>query len=132
MSFFSRRSKGKHYQNGHNGSGHYQSKGLLGNLFNMMISRSGSHGHNRNQQYNAPVNQPYPGQMEPQMNTPVGQQALSGGSLNCRKCNTQIPAGSKFCLQCGERVSENTVCSCGQKLSPNAKFCLECGKKTNG
>lgn len=116
MSFFSRSSKGKHYKNGNQGSSHYQKKGLFGNLFDMIVSRSHSHGYYGNQydntrSYNQPANQ----------NVSI-----------CSKCNSQIPAGSKFCLQCGEKVSNVSFClNCGEKLPPEAKFCLNCGKKVN-
>jgi ribosomal protein L40E len=115
MSFLSRSSKGRHYKSGNYGSSHYQKKGILSNLFNIIASRSGSEGHYRNQYHNAPsYNQP---QTEP-------------NSITCVKCNSQIPAGSKFCLQCGEKVSEALFCmNCGEKLPPNARFCLKCGNK---
>jgi ribosomal protein L40E len=118
MSFSSRSSNGKHYKNGHYGSNHYQKKGLLGSLFNMIVSRSLSHGKNNNygnQYNNAPMH-----------NQPTANQ----NAMNCGKCNSQIPAGSKFCLQCGEKVSDVLFCmNCGEKLPPNAKFCLKCGNK---
>lgn len=98
----------------------------------MLGSNSGSHGNNRNQPYNDPRNQQYNASMNQQNNVPVNQQAGQQNLVNCRKCNEQIPSGSKFCLQCGEKVSDASVCTCGQQLAPNAKFCLECGKKTNG
>lgn len=48
----------------------------------------------------------------------------------CRRCSAQIPAGSKFCLQCGEKVADELFCmNCGEKLPANAKFCLKCGNK---
>ncbi|ADY55407.1 hypothetical protein Sgly_1081 [Syntrophobotulus glycolicus DSM 8271] len=119
MSFFSRSSKGKHYKRGNQGSDHYQKKGFFGDLFKMIASRSGSGGH-----YNNHGNQ-YP-------NTP-GQNQPVASAVICGKCNAQIPAGSKFCLECGEKVSESLFCTnCGEKLPANAKFCLKCGNKVNG
>ncbi|MDA8229078.1 MAG: zinc ribbon domain-containing protein [Desulfitobacterium hafniense] len=54
-------------------------------------------------------------------------------AIICSKCNSQIPVGSKFCLECGEKVNESLFCmNCGEKLPPNAKFCLKCGNKING
>ena len=108
MSFFSSRSsKGNHYKKGNNGSNHYKKKGLLGNLFEIIASRSSSRGKN----YKNNPNQ---------------------SSMMCSGCNHQIPPGSKFCLQCGQKVSNTLFCmSCGEKLPPGAKFCLKCGKKVN-
>jgi len=111
MSFSSRSSRssnGRHYRKGDNGSSHYQKKGIFGNLFNMMGSRSGSGGNYKNQ-------------------TTVNQ-----NSAICSKCNSQIPNGSKFCLECGQKVNDVLHCmNCGEKLPPSAKFCLSCGKKIN-
>lgn len=120
MSFFSRSSKKSHYKYGNHGSSHYKKKGILGGLFDMIASRSssGSHyGHYRHQHNHSPVqNQPFPNQ----------------GSLNCNKCNSQIPAGSKFCLNCGEKVKLELFCSnCGEKMLPNSKFCSQCGNQLN-
>lgn len=86
---------------------------------------------------------------------PVGQPT---GAV-CAKCGSQLPEGSKFCLNCGERVVAAipegmvvcpdcgetvhqgkfcpacghrfvTVCpNCGGQLPAGAKFCLECGQK---
>jgi ribosomal protein L40E len=117
MSFFSRSSKGKHYKNGNQGSGHYQKKGLFGNLFDMIASRSHSHG-NYGNQYNK--------------SSSYNQNAANINASFCSKCNSQIPAGSKFCLQCGEKVNSASLClSCGEKLPPDAKFCLKCGSKVS-
>lgn len=116
MSYFSKASKNKHYQNGHYGSDHYQRKGILGNLMNVFGS-----GSSRDYYPNNP--QQYPSQTN--MNTP--NQVMA-----CTKCNNQIPIGSKFCAQCGEKVNEGIYCiSCGEKLLPNAKFCSKCGTKTS-
>ena len=126
MSFSSRSSNGNHYRKGNNGSNHYQKKGLLGNLFDMMGSRSGS---NRNHNNNNYENQ----NQYQNNNTPINNQPIANqNSTICSKCNSQIPAGSKFCLQCGEKVTGILFCkNCGERLPPNAKFCLKCGKGIN-
>lgn len=117
MSFLSRSSKGKHYKDGHQGSNHYQKKGLFGSLFDMVASRSHSHGNYGNQYNNTPA---------------YSQPIVNQNAMICSKCNSQIPAGSKFCLQCGESVSDVLFClNCGEKLPLNAKFCLKCGNKVN-
>jgi len=117
MSFSSKSSKRNHYKDGHQGSSHYQKKGLFGSLFDVVGSRSRSHGHYENQNNNTPS---------------FNKNTTNLNSANCSKCGSQIPAGSKFCLECGEKVSEATNCmNCGEKLPPNAKFCLSCGNKVN-
>jgi hypothetical protein len=129
MGFLSRSSSGNHYKRGTHGSGHYQQKGLLGNLLNIMGSGSGSKGHYYNQGNH--YNQPAPVQHQPAAmpHQPIESQNLT----NCSKCNSRIPAGSKFCLQCGEKVADALFCTnCGEKLPSNAKFCLKCGTKMNG
>ena len=51
-----------------------------------------------------------------------------GSSEACPSCGKQIPAGSKFCPECGSALA--SFCpECGKKIDPNAKFCPECGKK---
>jgi len=76
---------------------------------------SGSHSHHQNGFY------------PPQNNTLPNQAATI-----CGKCSARIPAGSKFCLECGEMVKIGLCLGCGQALLPNAKFCMNCGKKANG
>ena len=59
-----------------------------------------------------------------------GQAHFSGGAAGgvCKKCGTRLPAGAKFCSECGTPVE--TLCpKCGAKLLENAKFCPECGEK---
>lgn len=85
--------------------------------------------------------------------------AASEKSIACANCGAAIPAGAKFCLECGEKVAPVvpdgmivcpgcgksvikgkfclecgyrfiTVCpSCGMEIPTGAKFCLECGQK---
>ncbi len=51
--------------------------------------------------------------------------------MQCPQCKTVNPEGSKFCLNCGTRLSQ--VCPhCGLQLPPQAKFCLECGARMAG
>ena len=48
----------------------------------------------------------------------------------CKKCGSAIPANSKFCLNCGEKISYKFNCpQCGKELIDGAKFCPECGAK---
>lgn len=53
--------------------------------------------------------------------------------IKCVKCGAEIPAGSKFCLECGTKVEEikedEIKCpNCG-KIVKKGKFCAECGYK---
>jgi membrane protease subunit (stomatin/prohibitin family) len=65
------------------------------------------------------LNQPQQGQQ--------GQQA--GQGTPCTNCGQPIPAGSKFCPNCGTQVASATVpCpKCGTANAPGAKFCTNCG-----
>ena len=59
--------------------------------------------------------------------------APSSASETCPKCGASIPAGSKFCLECGEKVEKVpdnmiTCPECGQTVI-KGKFCPECGHK---
>ncbi|WP_062106391.1 zinc ribbon domain-containing protein [Bacillus niameyensis] len=118
MSFFSRSSRRKPYKYGKHGHQHYQKKGLMGKLFDMLGSRSHS-----NKRYHTQHNPSY------SKSNPSSNQ----GGIGCRKCHAQIPTGSKFCLECGEKVNTSLFCgNCGETLPPNAKFCPSCGTKSGG
>lgn len=123
MSLFSRSrsSKNSHYKKGNYGSNHYQKSGFLGNLFNAFGSRS----HSDRYYQNYPTQQP---------DYPMPDQSVSSqNAIACKKCNAKIPAGSKFCLECGEKISDSLFCpSCGEKLPLNAMFCIKCGTKISG
>ena len=52
---------------------------------------------------------------------------------SCAKCGANVPAGSKFCPECGSKIEreqkEEIICpSCGQSVA-KGKFCPECGQK---
>ena len=48
----------------------------------------------------------------------------------CRKCGSQIAAGSLFCSKCGEPVSTQGICNkCGNMLAADDNFCPKCGTK---
>ena len=52
-------------------------------------------------------------------------------AAKCAKCGATLPAGAKFCLECGEKVvgDDQVVCpSCGKTIA-KGKFCPECGYK---
>jgi membrane protease subunit (stomatin/prohibitin family) len=49
----------------------------------------------------------------------------------CVKCGAGLPAGAKFCLECGEKIvpADMVICpECGNTV-PKGKFCPECGHK---
>ncbi len=45
----------------------------------------------------------------------------------CTKCGTALPAGSKFCVACGQPVAAPSTCpSCGAEVPSGARFCTQC------
>ncbi|MBE9573072.1 MAG: AAA family ATPase, partial [Proteobacteria bacterium] len=46
--------------------------------------------------------------------------------MKCPHCQFENPTGSKFCLECGEKL-ELRCPQCGQALPFEARFCNECG-----
>ena len=58
----------------------------------------------------------------------VGIKALGGNS--CVQCGVYLPAGAKFCHECGAK-QESHCTHCGAIIMPNAKFCNNCGAKQN-
>lgn len=59
------------------------------------------------------------------------QQGGGGPQKPCIKCQTMMPAGTKFCPNCG--ASQVASCpSCNAEVTPGAKFCPNCGGKLGG
>ena len=60
--------------------------------------------------------------------------ALKGISL-CPNCGAEVPAGQKFCSNCGNAIAQAeapaasaAVCpTCGEPVEPGTKFCSKCG-----
>ena len=46
----------------------------------------------------------------------------------CPSCQAGVPAGARFCPQCGAALTGGACAKCGAELSINAKFCAECGE----
>jgi len=71
----------------------------------------------------------------PQMTQPTAAPAMPAVALLvCSNCNTQIPAASKFCPNCGFAIavkpsSQKNCTNCGKQIPADAKFCPECGQK---
>ena len=144
--FFSGSGSRRRYPNPNMRGKHYKKKGLFGMIPGMgSFSGSGSYsgyGGYPNQGY---PSQGYPGrgyagqqQMNPsgyQQNPVSGQGTFqpnmpAAGQTVCPKCGASIPAGSKFCLSCGEKMAAGTAAfcaNCGKPLPAGAKFCPECG-----
>lgn len=60
---------------------------------------------------------------------PVAGQPSS--KIVCPNCNAEVPANSKFCLECGTKIEllaeDEVLCpACGKKTH-KGKFCMECG-----
>ena len=69
-----------------------------------------------------------------------GRSAVYGGAehsahtaaetMACPKCGAQLPVGSKFCNQCGEKLG-NVCPSCGAEVVQGSMFCSNCGQSYN-
>lgn len=52
------------------------------------------------------------------------------GEAVCSGCGANMPAGSKFCMNCGQPRPTAKFCpECGTKAQDGAKFCMNCGTK---
>jgi membrane protease subunit (stomatin/prohibitin family) len=52
-----------------------------------------------------------------------------GASTPCPKCQTAIPAGTKFCGSCGSPAATAAACpKCQAALVPGSRFCGNCGQ----
>lgn len=68
----------------------------------------------------------------PAEGAPASPQDAGGNAatLICSGCGTALPAGAKFCLNCGQPQNAAPICpGCGTELPAGAKFCLNCGEK---
>lgn len=59
---------------------------------------------------------------------PVTAQSMPDlATTPCIACQVAIPAGSRFCMQCGARQT-HPCAACGGDLPPGARFCSHCGQ----
>ncbi len=76
--------------------------------------------------------QGYPQQGYPQQ--PVQPQQAQQPAQKCPACGAEVPAGAKFCFNCGAKMEAPvaaTCPNCGAQLAPGAKFCPNCGTAIN-
>jgi len=57
--------------------------------------------------------------------------AAPSAKITCPNCASEVPEGSKFCLNCGNKIElladNEIICpACGKKTN-KGKFCMECG-----
>ena len=50
-------------------------------------------------------------------------------AISCASCHTELPAGAKFCIKCGQTVGQNQCASCGTDVGLDAQFCPNCGTR---
>lgn len=56
--------------------------------------------------------------------------APSGGATTCPSCSRSVPAGSRFCPDCGARMPDRRFCpDCGAEVTAGSRFCPACGKR---
>jgi membrane protease subunit (stomatin/prohibitin family) len=61
---------------------------------------------------------------------PAQQRAAPPPGIKCQSCGAEIPSGSKFCINCGNKVGGGISCpECKADVPPGSKFCLNCGTR---
>lgn len=53
---------------------------------------------------------------------------LSVEKTTCTACHSENPAGAKYCHQCGVPLAARKCAHCGHENPPGGKFCSQCGK----
>lgn len=81
------------------------------------------------QQYGGPGGPQYGGPPPQQQPAPPQQQASAGPV--CASCQAPNPAGAKFCVGCGQRLTPTVqhCTECGTELPAGAHFCSGCGTR---
>jgi hypothetical protein len=51
------------------------------------------------------------------------------GTTACTGCQAALPAGARFCAQCGTPQKPAGCPACGNALQAGARFCAQCGHK---
>ena len=69
------------------------------------------------------------GAMSNAMNQKPAESSSEVTKTNCIKCGAQMPAGTKFCSECGAKQEKQKCAKCQTELAPGTKFCNECGTK---
>jgi membrane protease subunit (stomatin/prohibitin family) len=60
----------------------------------------------------------------------AGAAAAAASGAACPNCKAAVPAGAKFCNNCGQKITGPMACpSCSAQVPANSKFCPECGTK---
>lgn len=130
MSSFSRSHSNGSYPYPHRGQSHYKRNGFWGKIMGgFSNSFSGDKGGYRRYPQQGYPYQDYPPQYQ-QPSYPQSPTPMSENTAVCPKCKTAVPAGSKFCLSCGEKMNTASFCpECGRQIPSASKFCPECGHK---
>ena len=72
-----------------------------------------------------------PGAVDPQSSAaaPSAPQTTPLGVGDpCPSCQSLVPSGSKFCMNCGHKMAHECP-SCHTPAPPGAKFCVDCGTR---
>ena len=69
------------------------------------------------------------GAMSNAMNPKPNDSSEATTKTNCIKCGAAMPAGAKFCSECGAKQEKQKCQNCQAELAPGTKFCNECGTK---
>ena len=57
-----------------------------------------------------------------------GEKVVKPGTASCPKCSAEVAEGTKFCPGCGNKMTAECP-KCNAEIKPGAKFCPECGNK---
>jgi membrane protease subunit (stomatin/prohibitin family) len=87
------------------------------------------HGVPQGQPQQAPPQQSQPQQSQPQQSPPQQAQPQAAAGAVCASCQAPNPAGAKFCMGCGQRITPTVqhCTECGSELPGGARFCSGCG-----
>ena len=112
--------------NGNGGSGMgINTNGLVNDMVNLGMGMAAA------KTVMGPMGEMLNGLTNAAMGTTEPTQATSLANVTCPKCGSAVPANSKFCLECGNKIEiladDEVICPvCGKKVR-KGKFCLECG-----